>query len=107
MSSGYKHKAIVITGFWATIVTTLLIGAITSGVATAFNAYSQVEKLKETTAILSNDMKEFKQANFPVQFAEMREQMRGAKEITTRIEDKQNRMDDKLDTLLQNTRARK
>lgn len=94
-----SHKAIIISGFWASVVTALVISTILGGVSTAVYAYAQLEELKKSTLTLRNDIEPLKAANIPVQLAEMRGEIKGSKDITTRIEQQLQRMDNKLDSM--------
>lgn len=93
MTAGAGRKVLVISGWGATVLATLVSAAILASAAYAWNANADLR-------VLQRDVGEIKQANLPIEIAALKEQVKAATDASNRVERKQDKMDDKLDMIL-------
>lgn len=85
--SSSNSKAIIISGAWASILTTVAGAIIISGLAYAWNTNADL-------AVLQRDVKQIKDANLDVRMSVMEQTVKG-------MADTMNRVENKLDKLLE------
>lgn len=90
------HKVIAINGWWATVISSVLVTAVCSGFAFAFSMNNEVVAMKR-------DLQPIVDAKLTVEVPVIREQISQIKGTTQRMEQQQERMDDKLDKVLRQT----
>ena len=87
-------KAFIISKQWAGIFTAIITAGIIGASTTALNAYAQME-------VMRKDVEQMKSANLEPRVTVIEQQVKYTAQTVQRIETSQEKMDDKLDRLLQ------
>lgn len=88
------RKALVVSPFFATILSSVAVTAVIGGIGYAWNANADL-------AVLQRDVKQIKDANLDVRISVMEQNIKSGAEAMTRLELRLSRMDDKLDKVLE------
>lgn len=92
-----SHKVIAINSFWASIIASLMVALVLGGVSYALAAGQDL-------AVIQDQMQEIRQAKLMQQFPVVQEQVKQIQETTKRMEVQQEKITDKLERILQQTR---
>ncbi len=93
-----SHKAIVISPFWASVISGLAVSAIVSGFVTLKVIYDAQADARRDQGIIEEKVARYEQANLPDRMSRIEEGVKNIKETT-------NNISQKIDYLVQGRRS--